>query len=242
MHAGQKVPERPEDDAPPLWLIRNDASARRLVRSKGSLRTVIGYDTLLSGKVESVELVDMVEAEVVAPYAPPRPQLALIIMGMSLGMILGSQFTPPTALILAMVAVTFGMVAGVVGLTTSPGQRLMRITTRSGATYMVSYRTEDEDRVRRLLGNAVWVDGNITDDQAALRPDEERQAERMRVATALIASAFAMAMLVYALDTDSDVSDAVATGVNIFYLAVLALTLIVAVVAWYKMTRLGMRK
>lgn len=242
MHAGQKVPQRPEDDAPPLWLIRNDASARRISRSGGSLRTAIGYDTLLTGKVENIEIDEMLEIEVVAPYAPPKPQLALVIVGMSVGMMLGSQFQPPTALILASVIVTFGIVAGIVGLTTMPSQRLMRMKSKDGATYMVTYRTEDEDRVRGLFSHAKWEDGNITDDQASLRPHEERQAERMRIATALIASAVAMAMLVYALDTSEGVSDAVATGVNIFYLAVLVLTLMVAGISWYKMTRLGMKR
>ena len=242
MHAGQKVPDRPKSDAPSMWLIRNDASARRLQRTGGSLRTVVGYETLLTGKVESIEIEDIAQAEVVAPYAPPKPQLALIIFGMSLGMILGSQFNAPSALILAATTITFGIVAGVVGRSTSPSHRLARLSTREGRTFMVSYRLEDEDRVRTMMPEATWGDGNITDDQAALSPEEEYQAETMRIATALIASAAALAMLVYAIDTESDVSDAVAMPVNIFYLGVLGLTLIFAGLSWYRMTRHRMRK
>ena len=241
MQAGDKVPDRPSSDAPALWLIRNDATARRLRRRHGSLRTIVGYDTLLSRRVESIEIPDISQVEVVAPYAPPRPQLALIIFGLSLGMILGSQFNAPSALILAATAVTFGLVVGVVGRTMTPGHRLARLTTPT-RTHIVSYRQEDEQRVKALFSTAQWVDANATDDQAGLSPEEERQAEKIRIGTALMASAAGLAMMVYAIDTDSDVSDAVAMPVNIFYLAVLGLTLISAAISWYKMTRLGMRK
>jgi hypothetical protein len=241
MQAGEKVPERPRPDAPAIWLIRNDATARRLRRRDGSLRTIVGYETLLSRRLESIEIAEVTEVEVVAPYAPPRPQLALIIFGLSLGMILGSQFNAASALIIAVTTVTFGIVASIVGRTMTPGHRLARLRT-GGRTQMVSYRLEDEPRIQALFSTANWIDTNTTDDQARLSPEEEKQADKIRIGTTLIASAVALAMLVYAIDTDSDVSDAVAIPVNIFYLAVLGLTLIFAAISWYKMTRLGMRK
>lgn len=242
MANGEKVPERPQSTGPAIWLIRNDASARRLRLVRGELRTTIGFDTIVSRHVDRIVLDDVTRLDVLAPYTAPVPKLALIIVGLSIGMAIGSQFHPGSALILAFVTITFGLVAGLVGSMSSASQRIARLRMRNDTAYTIAYRIEDEDDVRRLLGEERWNDENNEENATPLHPDEERLAERMRYGALLAAGSLCIIALMAVITYDPDLSDMVAIPVNILYLAVLALALMFSGIAWYKMARASIRK
>lgn len=242
MHDARKVPERPRSTGPALWLIRNDASARRLRLTEGTLRTTIGFDTIISRHVDEIRLSDAIRFEVLAPYSRSTPRLSMIIFGLSLGMILGSQFQPGDALVLAIMTVTFSLVATVVGRQTTASQRIARIEMLDGRAYTVAYQIEDESDIRRLFGDGRWVDANMTQASTPLRPEEERLAEKMRYGTLLMAGSLSIIVLMMVITDGSGLSDSVTIPVNIVYLAVLGFSLMFSAIAWYKMTRAGMRK
>lgn len=242
MQDAKKVPARPKDTGPPMWLVRNDASARRMRLVEGTLRTTVGLDTVINRHVEEIRIADVLRVEVLAPYSAQSPRLALIIFGLSLGMILGSQFHPAAAIVLALMTVTFSVVATVVGRATSASQKLARIELRDGTTYMIAYPVEDEGDVRRLFGEERWHDSNVIKASVALRPDEERLSERMRYGSLLMAGSACVIVLMMSISDGTGLSEAVTIPVNILYLSVLAISLMFSAVAWYKMTRAGMRK
>lgn len=242
MQEGRIVPERPAATGPTLWIVRNDSSARRLRLQDGELRTVIGFETIVSQKVERIALADVERVDVLAPYASPTPKLPLIIFGIALGMMLGSQFQPGPALVIAATAITFAAVAQIVGGMTPASRRIARLKMTDGSDYAITYRHEDEDDIRRLFGRSQWNDSNMTAMTAPLLPSEVTHAERMRFGTLLAAGACALIVLMLSITEDSGVSEAVAIPVNILYLSVLALTLIFSGVSWYKLTRAGMKR
>jgi len=223
-------------------MVRNDATARRLRLLDGCLRTTVGLDTLLTQRVDSVSLAGVKRVDVLAPYSPSTPKLALIIFGLSLGMMIGSQFQPGAAIVIAVMTVTFAVVAHLVGGMTPASQRLARLEMDGGDPYMISYRVEDEDEVVALFGSARWNSANATTMTEPLSSDERMHADRMRFGLLLAAGALALIALALAITTDSGVSDAVAIPVNILYLAVLGLTLIFSGLSWYKLTRVGIRR
>lgn len=202
----------------------------------------MGIDTLLTQRVESMSMADVSRVDVLAPYSPSTPKLALIIFGLSLGMIIGSQFQPGAAIVIALMTVTFAVVAHLVGGMTPAGQRLARLEMSGGDPYMISYRVEDEDEVVAMFGAQRWNSANATAMTTPLSRDEKIHTDRMRFGLLLAAGALALIALALAITTDSDVSDAVAIPVNILYLAVLGLTLMFSGLSWYKLTRVGARK
>lgn len=242
MQEGKIVPERPASTGPALWIVRNDSSARRLRLQDGELRTVIGFETIVSQRVERIALADVDRVDVLAPYASPTPKLPLIIFGMALGMMLGSQFQPGAAIVIAATAITFAAVAQIVGGMTPASRRIARLKMKGGGDYAVTYRHEDEEDVRRLFGQAQWNDSNVTAMDAPLLPTEVTHAERMRFGTLLAAGACGLIVLMLSITEDSGVSEAVAIPVNILYLAVLGFTLIFSGISWYKLTRAGVRR
>lgn len=228
---------------PPFWMLRSDATPRRMVVASGQLRSRVGYDTLVSRRVEAVTIADAIRFEIVAPFVPPSPRMALIAGGICAGLIAGSQIAPPAAAAVAVVCATFGAVSTLIGGPSTMRQRLARIKMRDGTSHTVSYRYEDEEAVRRLFSHAAWDDANITKAANQLLPEEEHRADALRIGIVLSASAIAIIVMLFTTG-DHDGVDAITIPYEIIRWTCWGVVAAVTVTAWCRMVMLhhGRRK
>ena len=208
----------------------------------GRLRTLIGYDTIVSRHVDEIQIQDIVDIEVLAPYSSPAPKVSLLLIGIAFGLLVGSQLPNGTAMVTAIMVAAFGLVAGVIGRSTRTSQKIIRLAMADGTTYILSYQVEDEPEVRKLLGQEVWRDSNNPRYETPLRPEEEELAERMRYGALLSIGSLAIIAMMSAISYHTDLSYVVTIPVNILFLGVLGFTILFCLTAGLKMNRIALWK
>lgn len=229
----EKVPQSTQ--TPALWLIRNDASARRLRLDGDTLRTVVGIDTVFTHRVDELRIPDIRRIEMVAPYAPPSPKISLILFGAAIGVVCGTGLAHVQGIIAAIATTAFALVALIMRGATTARQRLLRLEMTDGRTVVLSCDVEGMEEARGLLGEDRWVAGVDDDRSHSLKPDERYHVERMRIGLVLGGSGAALGMLYLAANPAPGLHYAIAIPTNIFYLATAGIVACVMGLAWWKM-------
>lgn len=237
----QKVPRTATDGGPAIWFIRNDATPRRMRRVGDTLRTTVSYDTLFSHRVDVIDLEAMDRLDVIAPYAPPSPRLALIVCGLTFGLVAGSFLDFESACIFAFMTLTFSIVGAIIGKGNNARQRLARMTMMDGTSHTIAYREEETQRVMALVGRDRWNDGDAVMPEIPLRKEETKHIESLRIGLVLATSAVALLMLTWNgihLERSDDAAD---VPVVILEATAWATTIGVSVMAWIRMAQSRIR-
>lgn len=242
MSDDETVPNRPKEKGPNIWLIKSDSTAKRMRLTDNTLRTVIDFETMISRKVDEIKIDDVVKLSVLAPYTINNPRVSLVIFGISLGMIIGSQFTALEAIVLAYMVVTFSVVALVIGRNKNQSQKIARLEMKDGTGATIVYLIEDESEVRSLFSPDIWDDKSGIAPKEPLKKDEENLLEKMHYGMLLMAGSVGIIALMMAIGDGTGISELITIPVNILYLAVLVLTMMFSGISWYKMIRAGRRK
>lgn len=209
--------------------------------SGDTLRTRVGYDTLVVRHVDSIDLADVDTIEVVAPYAPPSPRLSLVVFGIAFGLLGGSFLDFNGACTFGIMTTTFALVGSLIGGSSTARQRLARMRMKTGKAHTIAYRYEEEQRVKARIGIEKWnEDANMLPD-SPLERDEQRHIDSLRVGIVLATSAVALLVLWSNGPHFDESSPVVSVPVNILEGTAWVLAIGVGLMAWYRVFQARMK-
>lgn len=180
-----------------MYLVTADGMRRRLRRKGGELRTALGLDDLSKPAVGRIVLADIRKADVVAPYAPSKPTLGILLIGVAIGMLVSSFLIPSTAVFgISLAAATAGGALFFVRLPGSSRYALVRVHD-GDRSWMIAVEREALSDFQQSIPKAQWRDDIAKLHDTDLLEEERRHVNAMRNGVVLITTSLAMIALLF---------------------------------------------
>ena len=177
------------------WLIRNDRAPRKMRRHGNTMRTIVGYDTMLNAAVDAYRLDDAIKVEVLGPYERPASRVAWFGTGLVIATVMIGAYRPSQPYVIAVMIATFTAVLTIISKSLKPPMVMARINFVNADPRLIAYLADEENDIRSSMPLVCWADNNSTCHDVDLTREEKRQADALRIGAVLSASAISMITL-----------------------------------------------